>query len=51
MRGVARYGVGNWRQIHDRVDGFNPCRRPSDLKDKWTNLQEAKKRKRDGDSS
>ena len=36
--GVQRFGVGNWAEIRENVGGLNAERRPTDLKDKWTNM-------------
>ena len=45
IKGVAIYGVVNWVSIHRRyTDEFHPQRTPSDLKDKWRNLQNKKKK-------
>eukprot|EP01129_Flabellula_baltica_P005870 TRINITY_DN2152_c0_g1_i1.p1 TRINITY_DN2152_c0_g1~~TRINITY_DN2152_c0_g1_i1.p1 ORF type:complete len:477 (-),score=118.26 TRINITY_DN2152_c0_g1_i1:64-1404(-) len=45
IKGVAKYGVGNWVSIHRRyTDDFHPQRTPSDLKDKWRNIQNKKKK-------
>jgi len=45
IKGVAKYGIGNWVSIHRRyAEKFHPQRTPSDLKDKWRNLQNKKKK-------
>ncbi|KAJ3243170.1 hypothetical protein HDU78_000789, partial [Chytriomyces hyalinus] len=42
LKGVARYGVGNWRQIR-MLPGLEGRQGATDLKDRWVNLNKTTK--------
>jgi hypothetical protein len=48
LEGVALYGIGNWKTILNKMEGFHPKRTPMNLKDKFRNILRARMRQSAG---